>query len=55
MVGRIIAELSKAGVSIDRISYIMNSEEEKDVQDTIDTSMDQDIEFSHVSFSFLAP
>lgn len=52
MVGRIIAELSKAGVSIDRISYIMNSEEEKDVQDTIDTSMDQDIEFSHVSFSY---
>ena len=52
MVGRIIAELSKAGVSIDRISYIMNSEEEKDVQDTINAPMDQDIEFSHVSFSY---
>jgi ATP-binding cassette subfamily B protein len=52
MVGRIIAELSKAGVSIDRISYIMNSEEEKDAPDAVDVSMDQDIEFSHVSFSY---
>ena len=28
--GRMISEMSKAGVSIERIRYIMNSEDEKD-------------------------
>lgn len=50
--GRIISDMSKAGVSIDRIMYIMNSEIEEDKEGAIDVSMDQDITFDNVSFSY---
>ena len=49
MLGRMISEMSKAGVSIDRIAYIMDSEEEKAPEDPVYPPMDKDIEFNHVS------
>ena len=52
MLGRMISEMSKAGVSVERISYIMNSEEEHDVPDALTPPMDGDIVFDHVSFAY---
>ena len=52
MLGRMISEMSKAGVSIDRIGYIMDSEEEKDPENAVTPPMDGDIEFDHVSFAY---
>ena len=50
--GRMISEMSKAGVSIDRVSYIMNSPAERDDPDAEEASMDGDIAFEHVSFAY---
>ena len=50
--GRMLSGMSKAGVSVKRIAYIMNSEEEKDKPGAVDTDMRGDIEFSHVSFAY---
>ena len=50
--GRVISNLSKAGISVDRLRYIMNSEVEKDAEDAIDVDMYQDITFDHVSFKY---
>lgn len=52
MLGHVISDMSKAGISIDRIMYIMNSEEEKDVEDAVDFPDDHRIEFENVSFSY---
>ena len=52
MLGRMISEMSKAGVSIDRIAYIMNSEEEQDEPDAVDADMTGDICFEHVNFGY---
>jgi len=43
--GRMISELSKAGVSMDRIFYIMNAPVEEDAPDAEDAPMDGDICF----------
>ena len=50
--GRMISELSKAGVSINRVAYIMNSPVEQDEPDAADAPMDGDICFEHVSFAY---
>ena len=50
--GRMISELSKAGVSIDRVFYIMNSPVEQDEPDAVDAPMDGDICFDGVSFAY---
>jgi len=50
--GRMISEMSKAGVSIDRVAYIMNSPMEQDEPDATDAPMDGDICFEHVSFGY---
>ena len=50
--GRMISEMSKAGVGIDRIGYIMDAEEEKDGPDAEVAPMDGDIRFEHVSFGY---
>ncbi len=50
--GRMISEMSKAGVGIDRIGYLMDAEEEKDLPGAEDAPMDGDIRFDHVSFSY---
>ncbi|WP_026666091.1 ABC transporter ATP-binding protein [Butyrivibrio sp. FC2001] len=52
VLGRVISEMSKAGVSIDRLRYIMNSEVEKDKEGAIEPPLDKDIEFKDVSFSY---
>ena len=50
--GRMISEMSKAGVSIDRVFYIMNSPIETDAADAADAPMDGDICFHNVSFAY---
>lgn len=52
MLGRIISEMSKAGISIDRVRYIMNSQEEADSEDAIECPIDRDIVFDNVSYAF---
>ncbi len=50
--GRVISEMSKAGVSVDRITEIMNAEVETDAPDALDADASGDIEFKNVSFSY---
>ena len=50
--GRMISELSKAGVSIDRVFYIMNSPVEQDEADALCPPLDGDIVFENVSFAY---
>ena len=50
--GRMISEMSKAGVGIDRIGYIMDAEEEKDAPGAKEPPMNGNICFDHVSFSY---
>ncbi len=50
--GRMISEMSKAGVSIDRVAYIMDSPVEQDNADATDAPMDGDICFEHVNFAY---
>lgn len=50
--GRMISEMSKAGVSIDRLCYIMNSAPESDKPDAVTPDMHGDISFEHVSFDY---
>lgn len=50
--GRVIADMSKAGVSVDRIRYIMNSLAEEDAKDAVDFPSDCDIKFNNVTFGF---
>ena len=52
MLGRMISEMSKAGVSIDRVFFIMNSPPEVDDPDAENVPMDGDIVFDHVSFGY---
>ena len=52
MLGRMISEMSKAGVSIDRIAYIMDAEEDKDQGKCLTPALDGDIEFKNVSFAY---
>ena len=52
MLGRMISEMSKAGVSIDRVAYIMNSPLEQDDPDAVEAPMDGDICFDHVNFAY---
>ncbi|MBR6918467.1 MAG: ABC transporter ATP-binding protein, partial [Clostridia bacterium] len=53
MLGRMISEMSKAGVSIGRVYEIMEAEEERDAPDAIDADMTGDIVFENVSFSYV--
>ena len=50
--GRMISEMSKAGVSIDRVFYIMASPVETDDEDAVEVPMDGDICFENVNFSY---
>ena len=52
MLGRVISEMSKAGISLDRLRYIMNAEEEREPEGALTPPMDRDIRFEHVSFSY---
>ena len=50
--GRVISEMSKAGVSIGRIGDIMNAEPEQDAPDAVECAADGDIVFDNVTFSY---
>ncbi|MBR2121802.1 MAG: ABC transporter ATP-binding protein [Lachnospiraceae bacterium] len=50
--GRVISEMSKAGVSVSRLKEIMNAEPEYDDPDATCPSLSQDIEFSHVTYGY---
>ena len=50
--GRVISEMSKAGVSLDRIREIMNAAPETDLPEAQDAPMTGDIVFSHVSYAY---
>ena len=50
--GRVISEMSRAGVSIDRIRYIMNAQEEINIAQPLKPDMHQDIIFDHVTFRY---
>ena len=52
MLGRMISEMSKAGVSLDRIASIMEAEEEKETGRGLKPELTGDISFEHVSFSY---
>ena len=52
MLGRMISEMSKAGVSIDRVAYIMHSPVEQDDPEAVEAPMDGDICFEHVNFAY---
>ncbi|MBR1471011.1 MAG: ABC transporter ATP-binding protein [Lachnospiraceae bacterium] len=47
--GRVISDMSKAGISIDRIRYIMNAAPEEEAGEAVPAG---DIVFDHVSFSY---
>ena len=49
--GRIISDMSKAGVSMERVAYILEAEEEKDAK-VGKPAMDGDICFHNVSFGY---
>lgn len=50
--GRVISDMSKSGVSIDRLKYILDSSEEEDDASCIDFPENGDIVFNNVSFSY---
>lgn len=52
MLGRMIAEMSKAGVSIDRIGAIMRAEEERETGKALRPALDGDIVFDDLRFSY---
>ena len=52
MLGRIIAQLSQANVSITRIAAILNAPCEKDVPQAQKPPVDRDIVFDHVSYRY---
>ncbi|MBE6608489.1 MAG: ABC transporter ATP-binding protein [Ruminococcaceae bacterium] len=49
--GRLVSQLSRASVSAERIAYILNEEEEKDMPHEVDMP-DGDIVFDNVTFSY---
>ena len=50
--GRIISEMSKAGVSIDRIAYILDEKEEEDRPGVTKPAINKDIVFDKVNFKY---
>lgn len=50
--GKTISEMSKAGVSAERIRYILGSQTEQDRPGAVEPDMEGDIEFQHVSFGY---
>ncbi len=50
--GRVLAEMSKAGVSIDRVGYILRSQPERESGLALQPPMEGDIVFDHVTFGY---
>ena len=52
MLGRMISDMSKAGVAIERIGEIIQAEVEKDREGALTPDMTGDIAFEHVNFAY---
>ena len=50
--GRVLSDMSKAGVSMDRVGYILKAPEETDAEDAVQASAAGDIVFDHVTFGY---
>ena len=50
--GRVISEMSKMGVSVNRIGEVLEAEPERDAPDAAEAPMDGDIVFENVSFAY---
>ena len=50
--GRILSDMSKAGVSMDRVAYILEAEEETDGENALMPPLDGDICFENVNFAY---
>ena len=50
--GRVLADMSKAGVSIDRVGYILQAPEETDLPEADIREVTGDIVFDHVTFGY---
>ncbi|OPX42623.1 putative multidrug resistance ABC transporter ATP-binding/permease protein YheI [Ruminiclostridium hungatei] len=50
--GRILSEMSKTSVSLNRINEILSQEQEKDCPDAVTPPMNRDIEFKNVTFDY---
>ena len=50
--GRLISEMSKMGVSVNRLGEVLEAEPERDVPDAVTAPMDRDIRFDNVSFRY---
>lgn len=50
--GRVLSDMSKAGVSIDRVGYILKAEEESDAPGAEEKPLEGDIVFDHVTFGY---
>jgi ATP-binding cassette subfamily B protein len=47
-----LSEMAKAGVSLDRLAYVMNAEPERDRPGAVDADMRGDIRFENVHFAY---
>ena len=50
--GRMLSEMAKAGVSLDRLAYVMDTPPEADRPGAVDADMTGDIRFENVRFSY---
>ena len=50
--GRVLSDMSKAGVSLDRVGYILKAPEEADLPGAEEASCAGDIVFDHVTFGY---
>ena len=50
--GRVLSDMSKAGVSLDRVGYILKAPEEADLPEAEEASCAGDIVFDHVTFGY---
>ncbi len=52
MLGRVLSDMSKAGVSMDRVGYILQAPREQDAPGAAPHPADGDIVFEHVTFGY---
>lgn len=50
--GRVLSDMSKAGVSMDRVGYILKAPRETDQPDTVKVPVRGDLVFDHVTFGY---
>lgn len=50
--GRVLSDMSKAGVSMDRVGYILKAPEEQDDPNAREVELSGDIVFDHVTFGY---